>query len=339
LRVYDVSDVSHPVMLGECYVGHWWNVQVDMEYSGDEVLVVVGGKLRVVDVSDPGEPIVVGEFEGHGGIGEVEVRDDSLVYLWEGEYLYVVDVGDGYNPEELAEYNLQDWYYADLEYIAHIWVYRQPGTDKEYLFMDLAFEFDTFWVSHCTDVYDMTNIYQMEFVRNFTGGGAYDVDFGGSRLYAMGLFNDVSVCDLSGDPGNWGLAGWYHGIGGMKIEYSGGLIYAVSHRQGLQVFRYSGDTVEIREGSGSDRRVLRLKIPSLLGGGSVPMDLSVPRDGVVKLELYDVSGRKVRELWRGYAGEGYHRFEVDLGGLCSGVYFLRAEAGREVEVKRFILVR
>ena len=135
------------------------------------------------------------------------------------------------------------------------------------------------------------------------------------------------------------MVGWYHGVGGVKIDYSGGLIYAANHRQGLQVFHYAGDTVNVREGSEGNRRNLELKIPSILGSGSVPVELSVPRDGEVKLDLYDVSGRRVRELWRGYVNKGKGRIEVDLRGLGSGVYFLRADAGREVEAKRFILVR
>ena len=116
-------------------------------------------------------------------------------------------------------------------------------------------------------------------------------------------------------------------------------MYVVTLTRGLLVFHYLGDTVGVREGREGSRRNLKLKVPSLLRGERASVELSVPASGVVKLDLYDVSGRRVRELWKGYVSRGDKRIEVDLGGLCSGVYFLRAEVGGDVEVRRFILVR
>jgi len=161
----------------------------------------------------------------------------------------------------------------------------------------------------------------------------------------VGFESEIGVYDIEEEPFDLEMVGRYDGLGtywgafSSACRYTGGYIYFVTWEKGLQILHYSGDTVEVGEGSEGNRRNLELKMPSLLGGRSVPMDLSVPRDGVVKLELYDVSGRRVRELWRGYVNKGNRRIEVDLGGLGSGVYFLRADAGREISVKKIILVR
>jgi len=330
--------VGHPVMLGECYVGHWSWGHVDLELCSGEVLVVVGGKLRVVDVSDPGDPSVVGEFEGHGGIVGVEVRDDSLVYLWGDNYLYVVDVSDGYNPEEVVEYDLDEMFGGQLLYLWNLWAFR------DYIFLYLIFEGNWCWMY----LYDMSDVYNMQYV-DVLGGPAEDMAFEGGRAcvlnWAQAYSGNITVYDFSGDPDSWSyLGGYWFGSyatwpDNVCCEYGGGLMYVVTWSRGLLVFHYLGDTVGVREGSEGNRRNLKLKVPSFLRGERAFVELSVPASGVVKLDLYDVSGRRVRELWKGYVSRGDKRIEVDLGGLCSGVYFLRAEVGGDVEVKRFILVR
>jgi len=139
--------------------------------------------------------------------------------------------------------------------------------------------------------------------------------------------------------GRYDGLGTYWGAFSSACRYTGGYIYFVTWEKGLQILHYSGDTVGIREVGESERAGLSLKVPVLMESDRALVELSVPRDGEVKLDLYDVSGRRVRELWGGYVNKGNRRIEVDLRGLGSGVYFLRAGAGREVEVKRFILVR
>ena len=67
---------------------------------------------------------------------------------------------------------------------------------------------------------------------------------------------------------------------------------------------------------------------------------SLGRRGQVTLRIYDVSGRSVRELWRGEAGAGEHPIawdgRDDLGrGAPSGVYIVRLTAAEGVRSARF----
>ncbi len=57
------------------------------------------------------------------------------------------------------------------------------------------------------------------------------------------------------------------------------------------------------------------------------------------VRVYDLLGRQVRELAHGPYGSGQHQFTVDGSNLASGVYFLRATAGTETEMRKLVLMK
>jgi len=74
------------------------------------------------------------------------------------------------------------------------------------------------------------------------------------------------------------------------------------------------------------------------------IEIGVPKKSYIKLTLYDVTGRFVKNVFYGLKEPGYHtiRFEAkDNKGrrLSQGVYFLRMEAGDFKENRKIILLR
>jgi hypothetical protein len=65
----------------------------------------------------------------------------------------------------------------------------------------------------------------------------------------------------------------------------------------------------------------------------------LPREGHVKLSVYDVAGREVARLVDDSRSAGPHDVELVAEGLSSGVYTYRLEAGGETAVKRFVYLR
>ncbi|WP_169577941.1 T9SS type A sorting domain-containing protein [Salisaeta longa] len=61
-------------------------------------------------------------------------------------------------------------------------------------------------------------------------------------------------------------------------------------------------------------------------------------DETVRLRLYDVLGRQVRTV-RAAAGPGRHELTLDVQDLASGVYFLRLQAGGQVQTQKLTVVR
>jgi len=70
---------------------------------------------------------------------------------------------------------------------------------------------------------------------------------------------------------------------------------------------------------------------------------SLTEPGVVSLQVYDVSGRKVRNLIDQHQEAGAHAVDFSAGSreeLASGVYFYRLAVGGEVvQTRRMMLVK
>lgn len=71
---------------------------------------------------------------------------------------------------------------------------------------------------------------------------------------------------------------------------------------------------------------------------SATVRFAVPEQQEVTLRLYDVLGRTVQTL-TGSAVNGRQEMQVDLSGVPSGTYFLRLQAGGQIEVQQMTVVR
>ncbi len=66
---------------------------------------------------------------------------------------------------------------------------------------------------------------------------------------------------------------------------------------------------------------------------------SLPEDMQVRLEVFDVLGRRVATVDEGLKQVGYHTVEVDMGRYASGVYLYRLVTGERAVVRKMTLIR
>ena len=66
---------------------------------------------------------------------------------------------------------------------------------------------------------------------------------------------------------------------------------------------------------------------------------SLPRDGRVKISVFNILGQEVKTLVDGVQRAGSHRVLFDAGGIASGVYFYRIELGERMATRRMVFVR
>ena len=64
-----------------------------------------------------------------------------------------------------------------------------------------------------------------------------------------------------------------------------------------------------------------------------------PKNGIVKLTVYDIHGREVRNLVNNELTPGSYEVEWNAGGYASGMYFYRIETEGFVETKKMMLVK
>jgi len=74
------------------------------------------------------------------------------------------------------------------------------------------------------------------------------------------------------------------------------------------------------------------------------VSFALPTSSQVTVEVYDMTGRRVRRLVEGHRGAGLHAFtwngRDDRGrGVASGVYLVRAATADHAATKRAVLVR
>lgn len=66
---------------------------------------------------------------------------------------------------------------------------------------------------------------------------------------------------------------------------------------------------------------------------------ALPEAAHVRLDVYDIRGRRVATLVNDDVGPGRHEVRLDAAGLASGTYVARLTAGTHVETQRLQLVR
>jgi flagellar hook assembly protein FlgD len=89
--------------------------------------------------------------------------------------------------------------------------------------------------------------------------------------------------------------------------------------------------------------VLALAVPNPVHGAMF-MRFSLPATGPIRLEVYDIAGKRVHTLASGSFPAGAHVVEWDGRGddgapAASGTYFVRLAMGEQSLVKRFAMVR
>jgi tetratricopeptide (TPR) repeat protein len=66
---------------------------------------------------------------------------------------------------------------------------------------------------------------------------------------------------------------------------------------------------------------------------------SIPKDEYVKLVVYDVTGKVVKELVNGHKSAGRYNVEFNASGYSSGTYYYKLEAGDYKNIQKMMLIK
>ena len=65
----------------------------------------------------------------------------------------------------------------------------------------------------------------------------------------------------------------------------------------------------------------------------------IDRVGETSVEAFDLSGRKVGDIYRGYQAPGEYSLAIDGRSWVSGIYVIRVTAGMELRTIKAVIVK
>ena len=66
---------------------------------------------------------------------------------------------------------------------------------------------------------------------------------------------------------------------------------------------------------------------------------NLPSASNVRIDIYDILGRKVETLVQGEQPAGYHQVVWDTEDISSGMYFYRIQAGEYAETRKMVVLK
>jgi hypothetical protein len=170
------------------------------------------------------------------------------------------------------------------------------------------------------------------------------------RLYVGGYFATISGVSRRGlaafDAVTGALQDWEASVPGLTVMlagddqlYLGGSFFAAAYQANPYLAAVFHGTVDVADREVHALRWLRPVQPNPLRERGV-VRLSLPIGARVRLELFDLEGRRVGTLLDGVdRAVGEHHVPLDGRGLANGVYFVRLSAGTLRESRRVVVAR
>ena len=181
-----------------------------------------------------------------------------------------------------------------------------------------------------------------------TDGGVSSLAVLGSDLYVGGGFRQAGgvsvnyIAKYSPGSNTWsslgsGVDGWVTALVVMGSDlYVGGDFLTAGGKISPHVALWHGaslsDTID------PQTILLDQNYPNPFNP-STRIRFGLPEDLMVKLEVYDVMGRKVLSVADGFMRAGMHEYPVHLEGLPSGTYWYVLQAGNVQKVRRMTFIR
>ncbi len=141
------------------------------------------------------------------------------------------------------------------------------------------------------------------------------------------------------DPDQWGTLKFAVPAGTNKFKFK------AIDRHGNDLYL---DNIIIIGSDGQLTSVSEIKIPREFSlqqnypnpfNPTTTIEYALPENEIVRLEVYNSLGQKVKVLVNGYQAAGTHRINFDASDLSSGIYYYRIKAGKFQKLHKMILIR
>jgi hypothetical protein len=147
---------------------------------------------------------------------------------------------------------------------------------------------------------------------------------------------------------DWDKAGYVNGSGTVDVGKS----YNFTERVATGKYNYRLKQIDINGNFAYYplAEVVEIGIPSKFAISQnypnpfnpvTKIDFEVPKDGIVSIVIYDISGREVARPVDSFRSAGYYTATINASGLASGAYFyiLNSGGGKVAETKKMVVLK
>jgi hypothetical protein len=320
LFVYDITDPTTPVA-GTPAAGQAG--YRDMAIWGDYIYVANDfgdHAVEYFDISTPMAPsLVSGQWiSGSNGADDVTISDGMLYASITGAGVFVYDLTDPINPSGLGSYTIT----------------TPQGTAVSGNIVYVAAGSEGLMVLDATDPANITSLATVPL-----SGDAQDVALSGDILYVAHSATGVSSYDVS-TPSSPMLISTYDSPGmAYNVALTGTGTALLADGYSLEVYDVGGAGVIVSDPTvRPESFVINGNYPNPFNA-STALSFSLPATGQVHIEVFDMMGRMVADLYEGELGIGEHRLLWNAGTVSSGLYFAKVSSPWGQKTQKMVLLK
>ncbi len=356
LLIVDVSDPENPVFTGNYQTSGTAN---DVCISGDYAYIAAGfSGLQIVNISNPGSPSLAGSYSTPDRALTVQVIG-NYAYIADRASFQIIDISDPENPALAGSWNNSA---NDLTSV---------NVSGDYAYLTR--------LTYGLILVSITDPENPEYVGEYYNGSntTYDVHVSGDYAFvvdgsSLKMINTFipnaptlyATCyDLSIAKSVYVSAGYAYVADfdyGLHVIYNPDPFH-LTYITGYETTEHVYDVFVLNEyiyiTEGSSLLILRysqvdineeFNLPqefSLSGNYPNPFNCStvisyeLKQPTAIRLDIYDLLGRRIETLVNEYQQAGQHRITWDATGVNSGVYFYKMQTNEYTEMNKMILLK
>lgn len=362
MRVIDISNPTNPIEVGSCPIAQGYQIAV----SGNYAYTVGDHHLDIINVSNPANPILVNHFYvSNGGAKGVAISGNYAYVAMQWVGLYVVNILNPLAPYNIGYYNSDGEavnviisggcaYLSDMMYFG-IYQFTPPPQLDVILTPTSSpvvipaqggsFNFTAAVRNHGPD---QAQFWVWARIKE-PNGNYFPNPSLGPVLINPPVGVQVSRLRTQSVPGTWspgiytyiGYANWTYSY--PALDSSSFNFTKIATADGDQMVwdnrcygePFSGEETEYLQPS--SKSVLNISPDPFNSTTTLRFDL--PQASAITLRAYDIAGRLVATLVDGWYEAGSHEVTFDGSRLASGMYLVRMEAGKNVQVQKIVLIK
>jgi hypothetical protein len=354
--IVDISFPNLPMVRGSCEINGFQGREIFVQGDSAYIASFMSGTI-VVNIADPDNPFEAGHLPlfGSGASRGICINGNYAYESGTNLGLTIVDLTGTYSPVLYptpgTAWNVEVTggyaYVADADYLTIINVADplHPSNASQTRIAGTAWDLcvagEYVYVAALDSglqIYDISNPYNPSFAGEcYTHDRARGVKVQGN--YALVADSDSGLVAINiADPAGPFLATSNYRLYDSRDLFIADSIIFVTSWDGLYLFRLGWAGISDDDLILPNNLLLSDNYPNPFNSSTV-INYSLANTENVKIEIFDILGRKIQTLVDQRQSPGYYNIFWNSTDLISGIYFYQIQAGKSSQTKKCLLLR